>query len=117
MTTTTITPASVLVALTSSLAAYVLGAVVLPFLTAFLKRDRALKKLGLPTPKPCSLLEKILGTMCRCDPATPANYCRTAIMDQWLKELGGSPPVIVSRGLDKHLVLVLDPAAATSVCF
>jgi len=111
------TAASILVALFSSLTAYLLGAVVLPSLLKFIKRDRALKKLNLPTPKPTSFLEQLLGTMCRCDPVTPSNYCRTAIMGEWFEELGGSPPVLVTRGLERHLVVIVDAAAATSVSF
>lgn len=111
----TVTPASVLVALASSLAAYFLGAVALPFLAAFLKRDRALRRLGLPTPEPRSLVERALGTFLQYDARSPENYCRTIFMDSWMRELGGSPPLIVTRVLDKHFVLVLDPGAATSV--
>ena len=111
--TSTTSAAAVLVALLSSVAAYVLGAVVLPYLSRFARRDRALKKLNLPTPEALNFNEKIFGTMARFDPTKPANYCRT-VMQVWQRECG-EPPLLVSRGLDRHLVIVLDPGAATSV--
>ena len=104
---------AVLAALLSSVAAYILGAIVLPYLSAFFKRDRALKKLDLPTPKARNFAERVFGTMARFDPTSPANYCRT-VMQAWARECG-EPPLMVSRGMQRHLVIVLDPAAANAV--
>lgn len=114
MTSTSAAAAAVLTALLSSLAAYLLGAVVLPFLASYVRRDRALRRLGLPTPKPLGFAERLFGTMSRFDPSRPANYCRTVMTDQWARECG-DPPLMASRGLYRHLVIVLEPAAATSV--
>ena len=105
--------ASVLTALLYSVAAYLLGALVLPFLAAFLRRDRALKKLNLPTPRARNFAEKFFGTMARFDPTVSDNYMRT-VMQKWAAECA-HPPLLVSRGMDRHLVVVLDPGAATSV--
>ena len=113
MSSTSTSAAAVVAALLSSAAAYVLGAVVLPFLSAFVRRSRALKRLGLPTPRALNLSERVFGTMARFDPTKPANYCRT-VMQEWARECG-EPPLLVARGLDRHLVVVLDPGAATSV--
>lgn len=113
MSSTSTSAAAVVAALLSSVAAYVLGAVVLPFLSAFVRRSRALKRLGLPTPRALNLSERVFGTMARFDPTKPANYCRT-VMQEWARECG-EPPLLVARGLDRHLVVVLDPGAATSV--
>ena len=113
MSSTSTSAAAVVAALLSSAAAYVLGAVVLPVLSAFVRRSRALKRLGLPTPRALNLSERVFGTMARFDPTKPANYCRT-VMQEWARECG-EPPLLVARGLDRHLVVVLDPGAATSV--
>lgn len=111
--TPTTSASAVLTALLSSLAAYLLGAVVLPAFAGYVRRDRALKRLGLPTPEARTLAEKLFGTMTQFDPAEPANYCR-AVLQRWASECG-NPPLLVSRGLERHLVIVLDPGAATAV--
>jgi len=114
-------PQGLLTLVVAVVAASLCAAAALPLLSltaAFARRSRALARLGLPTPRARSLPEVVGGVMARMlegDAGVESNFYRDVLMRQWWARDAGRAPLFALRAVEKHYVVVADPAAAAAV--
>ena len=106
-----------------AVAASLCAAAALPlvsFVAAFVRRSRALAKLGIPSPRTRSLVEVLCGPLVRLvegDDGTERNFYREVLMEQWWMRDAKRAPLLRFRAtfLETHYVVVADSAAAAAV--